>query len=90
MNLFDDLADPLGPPEGDAIVRVLVVVVSGWLLCAGVSASAASAAKCSGPPPPKTVAYERIRGVAPDLTSLDVYAPPRRCPPSSTLTAPTG
>jgi arylformamidase len=62
-----------------AIVGAFLMFTSGCVLCTSGSALAASAARCSDTPPRKTVAYERIRGVARDLTSLDVYAPPRRC-----------
>ena len=43
-------------------------------------APAAAGTSCT-PPPHTTVAYRAVPGVARDLTSLDLYVPPKRCRP---------
>ena len=44
-------------------------------------APAAGAATCPPPSKPTTVAYERISGVPANSTSLDVWAPAKKCRP---------
>ena len=72
-------------PRGRGAVRragVSLGVLAAVTLASAVPSEAATAQRsnrCATPAPKTTVAYRRLPGVAPDATSLDVYAPARPC-----------
>jgi arylformamidase len=61
---------------------VVLAVAALGSLGATMAGAAAPGDACAQVPTARTVAYERLPGVAANLTSLDLYAPPRRCHPS--------